>query len=297
MDGEEKNMQITPELRRKIIDNQKAEVTEYTVYKKLSVCVKNEKDRELLTQLCKKELLHYGYWKNFSGIDIGPNKLMVNVYYFFARFLGLNFALQLMEGEGKHDKNFDKTLKEHGWYEIIALVDEEKKDEKGVLSKIDKSELLYTSSIVLGLNDALVELTGALVGFSFALQKPNLVAAAGAITGIAASFSMSTSEYLSSKEEQGKNPLRAGASTGLSYLLTVILMISPFFIFTNIYVSLAVVIGIALIIIFMFNFYISVAKNLPFLTRSGEMILISIGAAILNFAIGYIAKTVFKISV
>jgi VIT1/CCC1 family predicted Fe2+/Mn2+ transporter len=297
VDGEGKDMQITPRLRRKIIDNQRAEITEYTVYKRLSVCVKNKKDRELLTQLCKKELLHYGYWKNFSGVDIGPNNFMVNVYYFFARFLGLNFALQLMEGEGKHDKSFDKALKENSWDEIIKIVEEEKRDEKQVLANIDKSELLYTSSIVLGLNDALVELTGALVGFSFALQKPNLVAAAGAITGIAASFSMSTSEYLSSKEEQGKNPLRAGASTGLSYLLTVILMITPFFVFSNIYVSLAVVIGIALIIIFMFNFYISVAKNLPFLTRSGEMILISIGAAILNFAIGYIAKTVFKISV
>ena len=202
-----------------------------------------------------------------------------------------------MEGEGKHDHSFAKALKDHDWDETLERVTKEKIDEKAVLSQIDKSELKYTSSIVLGLNDALVELTGALVGFSFALQKPNLVAAAGAITGIAASFSMSSSEYLSSKEEHGKNPFKAGLYTGLSYLTTVILMIVPFFIFPNIFISLSVVIGIALLIIFVFNFYISVAKNLPFLTRSGEMILISLGAAILNFVIGYIAKNVFLIVV
>lgn len=290
-------MQITPQLLRKIIDNQRAEITEYTVYKRLSNSVKNDKDRKLLKELCNKELLHYGYWKKFSGIDIKPNNFMANVYYYFAKFLGINFALQLMEGEGKHDKSFDKTLKKHILHEILDIIEKEEADEKSVLSAIDKSELLYTSSIVLGLNDALVELTGALVGFSFALQKANLVAVAGLITGIAASFSMSTSEYLSSKEDGGKNPIKAGLFTGLSYFLTVILMIIPFFVFSNIYMSLTIVILIALVIIFLFNFYISVAKNLPFLTRAVEMILISLGAAILNFMIGYIAKTVFKITV
>jgi len=290
-------MKTSSELKRKIIENQRAEITEYTVYDRLSHIVKNSKDKELLKELCDKEIVHYGYWKEFSEIDVEPNNFMGNVYYFFARFLGLNFALQFMEGEGKHDKSFDRVLRKNNWNKILELVEKEKEDEKSVLTKIDKSELLYTSSIVLGLNDALVELTGALVGFSFALQKANLVAAAGLITGIAASFSMSTSEYLSSKEEQGKNPVKAGFLTGLSYLSTVILMIIPFFIFSNIYISLAVVIVIALIIIFLFNFYISVAKNLPFLERAVEMILISLGAAILNFMIGYIAKTVFKIAV
>ena len=56
--------------------------------------------------------------------------------------------------------------------------------------------------MVLGLNDALVEFTGALAGYTFALQNTLLVAMTGLITGVAASLSMATSEYLSTKSEE-----------------------------------------------------------------------------------------------
>jgi len=49
----------------------------------------------------------------------------------------------------------------------------------------------------LGLNDALVEITGTLAGLSFALRVSQTVGIAGLITGVAASLSMAASEYLS----------------------------------------------------------------------------------------------------
>ncbi|MDI6704563.1 MAG: VIT1/CCC1 transporter family protein [bacterium] len=82
--------------------------------------------------------------------------------------------------------------------------------------------------MVLGLNDALVELTGALAGFTFALQNTRVVAMAGLITGVAASLSMTTSEYLSTKSEGGaKSPFKASVYTGSAYVLTVMFLIFP----------------------------------------------------------------------
>ena len=68
----------------------------------------------------------------------------------------------------------------------------------------------YTGSIVLGLNDALVELTGALAGLTLALQDTKLIALTGSITGIAAALSMGASEYLSTKSEDvDRSPVKA----------------------------------------------------------------------------------------
>ncbi len=52
-------------------------------------------------------------------------------------------------------------------------------------------------SMVLGMNDALIELTGALAGFTFAMQNTRIVALAGLITGVSATLSMTSSSYLS----------------------------------------------------------------------------------------------------
>ena len=96
-------------------------------------------------------------------------------------------------------------------------------------------------SMVLGLNDALVELTGALAGFSLALQNTRIVALTGMITGIAASLSMAASEYLSTKSEKGgKNPVKASIYTGIAYVITVIALIMPFIFISQPLTALAV---------------------------------------------------------
>jgi len=93
---------------------------------------------------------------------------------------------------------------------------------------IDEDRLRYTGSMVLGLNDAIVELTGALAGFTLALQHTRIIAMAGVIMGIAASLSMAASEYLETKDENdGKDPIKAASFTGIAYIMVVILLISP----------------------------------------------------------------------
>ena len=128
---------------------------------------------------------------------------------------------------------------------------------------LDEEMLQYTGSIVLGLNDALVELTGALAGLTLTLQRTKLITVTAFITGIAASMSMAASEYLSTKAESTtdsgsslKNPLKAAIYTGFTYVITILLLILPYLLFNNYFVCLAISFVIAIFIIFSFNYYI-----------------------------------------
>ncbi len=145
--------------------------------------------------------------------------------------------------------------------------------------------------MVLGLNDALVELTGALAGLTFALQNTRLTAFAGLITGIAASLSMGTSEYLSTKSESdSKSPFKAAVYTGTAYVITVLFLTYHYFLFTDPFLCLGLTILNAIIVIFIFTFYISVAKEVAFKSRFSEMVLISLGVTALTFLIGSIIR-------
>mgnify|MGYP001036219971 CR=1 FL=1 len=152
--------------------------------------------------------------------------------------------------------------------------------------------------MVLGLNDALVELTGTLAGLTLVLQNTRLIAMAGLITGVAASLSMAASEYLSTKsEEDAKNPFKASVYTGFAYVLTVLFLIFPYLLLTNFYFCLGFTILNAIIVIFIFTFYISVAKDLSFTNRFLEMALISLGIAALTFGIGFLIRIFLNVEI
>ena len=147
-------------------------------------------------------------------------------------------------------------------------------------------------SVVLGLNDALVEFTGALAGFTLALSDSRLIALTGSITGIAAALSMASSEYLSTKSEGGetKHPIKAAIYTGIAYIITVVALVAPLLI-ENVLIALGVMLAMALVIIALFNYYYSVARGESFRKRFTEMAVLSFSVAGISFLIGYALKT------
>lgn len=152
----------------------------------------------------------------------------------------------------------------------------------------------YTGSIVLGLNDALVEITGALVGLTLILQDTRLIAITGGVTGIAASLSMAASEYLQVRNEESvKTPTVAATYTGIAYISVVCLLILPFVIYTNPFISLAHTLVIALLVIAGFTYYVSTIRKISFRKRFFEMAVISLGVAAVVFLIGLAAQHLF----
>lgn len=279
-----------------ILTSQKNEITEHLIYSKLSQAIKDKQNKEILKQISDDEKRHYHFWKKYTNKDVKPDRLKIGWYYLISRIFGITFGIKLMErGEEDAQAIYEKISEQVPSAEQIVY-DEDMHEQK-LVNMIDEERLKYISSIVLGLNDALVELTGALAGFTLALQNTNLIGVTGLITGIAASLSMGASEYLSTKsEETEKSPTKAALYTTVAYVLTVLLLIFPYLILTNVYLCLGLALTDAIVIILIFTFYVSVAKEIEFKKRFLEMALISLGIAALSFVIGYLVNTIFNVA-
>lgn len=278
-----------------LTEAQRNEITEHFIYRRLSQSCRNSRNREVLKKISEDELRHCQTWRHYTHRDATPNRWQIWKYYLIARVFGLTFGVKLMErGEGRAKITYDSIVRVIP--EAEKVVREEEAHERELIELIDEEKLRYIGSIVLGLNDALVELMGALAGFTLALRQPRLVALAGLITGIAASFSMAASEYLSTKAESvetergEKHPLKASLYTGMTYLLTVFFLVTPYLVLDNPFFSLSITITFAIVIIFFFTFYLSVAKGIPFSRRFAEMISVSLGVALLSFGIGFVVR-------
>jgi len=213
-----------------------------------------------------------------------------------ARIFGLTFAIKLMEnGEIEAEMSYSEI--EGVVPRASEILEEETTHENLLISMIEEEKIGYISSMVLGLNDALVELTGTLAGLTFALQNTRVVGLAGFITGIAASLSMAASEYLSRKSEEGKNPLKSAFYTGVAYILTVVILVLPYFIFKSYYLALGITISAVFLVVLIFIFFVSVFKDRPFRSLFLEMIAISIGVAVISFIIGLATRKVLSIEV
>jgi VIT1/CCC1 family predicted Fe2+/Mn2+ transporter len=294
---EQAQQTLTEGERRRLLVYQKAEITEHHIYSRLARIVRPPENKAILEQIAADELRHYHRWREHTGEDVQPDRLKVWWYYLVSRVFGFTFGIKLMErGEkGAQDNytSFGTALPEA---EVIAR--EEVEHEEALIVLLDEERLRYTGSIVLGLNDALVELTGALAGLTLALRNTRLIAMTGAITGIAAALSMAASEYLSTRsEETTRNPFRAALYTGVAYVITVLVLILPYLVLTNYYVCLACTLAAAVLIIGFFNYYVSVAKDMPFKPRFLEMAGLSLGVAALSFGVGFILRAVFGIEV
>jgi len=269
---------------------QRIEITEHHIYKRLAKAIKDPENSRVLGQIADDELRHYQDRKKYTQRDIKPNMWEVWKYYLISRIFGFTFGIKLMErGEEKAQGNYSQLKGKIP--NIDNWIHDEEVHEQKLLAMLDEERLHYAGSVVLGLNDALVELTGALAGLTLALQNVKLIALSGLITGIAASLSMAASEYLSTRsEETDKHPVRAAVYTGIAYIITVTLLVMPYLLIQNYIVDLIITLTVAVLIIAAFNYYISVAKDEPFRARFLEMAGLSLGVATFSFIIGYFIR-------
>jgi VIT1/CCC1 family predicted Fe2+/Mn2+ transporter len=278
-----------------ITASQRTEITEYTLYRTLAGSISEEKNRKVLEEIAGVELAHYRFFRSFTGLELAPDRLRIAFYLLVYRIFGITFALKFMEGGERRIQGVYRGLipAVPGLGEV--LLDEER-HEKALLALIDEQRLRYTGSIVLGLNDALVELTGTLAGLTLALRNTRVIAMAGLITGIAAALSMGSAEYLSTKSEgEGRNPLRAAAYTTVAYIITVLFLVAPYLTFPSFYLALAVTVGNAILVILVFTFYISVARDQGFRGRFLEMAALSLGVAAISFLMGILVRTLLQV--
>ncbi len=285
------NQNLSPAALAIIRKMQQNELTESVIYEKIARFAKGGENQQTLLRLSREERAHYEIWKKYTGVEMKPEKAKVLKYTFLARTLGFTFAVKLMErGEEGAQEEYALLAKEVE--ESTFIRQQEEEHEHALLGMLDEERLQYVGSMVLGLNDALVELTGSLAGFAFALQNTRLIALSGLIVGISATFSMASSEFLAARSEGRTDALKSCSYTGIAYLLTVIALIAPYLIFpgTQFIPALVCMLAVVILIIAGFTYYTSVAQDQPFKSRFLEMAVISVSVAVLSFIVGILAK-------
>jgi VIT1/CCC1 family predicted Fe2+/Mn2+ transporter len=275
----------------RIIAQQRAELTEHHIYRHLAERTRDAENRKVLEQVAADELRHFQIWRSITGVEVTPSRWRIGFYVLLARVLGLSFALKLMEGGEGQAQAFYREMAPR-YPQVAGIGADEKHHEKQLVTLLNDERLAYAGAIVLGLNDALVELTGTLAGLTLAFRNGPLIAATGLIMGIAAAMSMAASGYLSAQEEEKEetDPLKSAAYTGIAYLCTVALLIAPYFLFDDVFVALGVMLATTVAIIAAYTFYVAVAKEVSFAPRFWKMALISVGVAAISFGLGWTIK-------
>ena len=285
-------------MRRQLLAAQRNEISEYHTYKWLAKSIRDNKNREVLEHIAEDELKHYKVFRRLTKTDVKPRKFRTFFFQIISRVFGLSFGLRLMERGEEVTQDLYSRLKTE-LPELADILLEEQKHESNILDLLRDERIEYAGSIVLGLNDALVELTGALAGLTFALRDSRVIAMVGFITGVAASMSMAASEFLSAREEAdvntSKSPMKSATYTGIAYIITVMLLISPYLLLGNVYVALGTMMAMSLVIILSYNFYIATAKGVGLWHRFGTMAAISLSVAGISFLVGIIARKIFGV--
>lgn len=290
--------EITPELKKLLLKYQVGEINGAVVYSRMADRAKNEDDRKILNEIAADEKEHAAIWAKYTGREIKPNGLIIFWYTLIGYIMGYTFLIKLMEkGEERSEQEYRNIIDEIP--EVESILKQEEAHEDKLMAMLDEERLKYVGAIVLGLNDALVELTGSIAGFTFALGNTRLIALTGIITGVAATLSMAASNYLAENTEGNPNALKASLYTGTAYLVTVIFLVTPYLLYPqDMYIAaLATMLTIVILIIFFFNYYVSVAKSLNFWKRFGQMAIVSLGVALISFLIGLAAKALLGVDI
>jgi VIT1/CCC1 family predicted Fe2+/Mn2+ transporter len=287
---------LAAETVRQILVFQQEEITAHHVYSGLAKAENLPENRSILSSIAADELKHAQVLSKYTQENVRPDAFKRFAFYWLARIFGLNFGLKLMENSEERAQ-VDYSSIEAQIPEARDIMKDEESHERQLIDLIREDRLNYVGSMVLGLNDALVELTGTLAGLTFAFQNTKLIALSGLITGIAASLSMAVSEYLSTRTEGGKDALTSSLYTGAAYVVTVFLLILPYLFISSYLICLAITLVVAILIILVFNFYVSVAKDYSFKTRFLEMAALSLGVALVSFIIGYLLRVLVGVDV
>ncbi len=290
------------ERRARLLKLQRMEATETEVYRRLARMQKDEVNRSILEGISLEEERHEAVIAGMTGEKVLPDMRKVRRQIMLARLFGFTFSVKMMEST---EQDAAAEYRELG---LDDIADEEEAHEENMIGMLDEERLRYSGSVVLGMSDALVELTGALAGLTFALQSLNLVALAGLVTGISASFSMGASEYLSSRaEKKSESAVKAAFFTWISYLITVLMLVSPYLLFSSgspdfqglepHIQALVCTFIIGLLIVAVFNFYVSVVEGVSFRSRFIEMAAILGVVSLISYGIGIALRGMLGVEV
>jgi VIT1/CCC1 family predicted Fe2+/Mn2+ transporter len=283
---------LKSELKKYVVD----EFKDYVIYRSLADAERDTTRREILSNLSKKEYEHYMFWLQLTNYQPKPpSRLRIGLMITLRRLLGLVFITRLLE---RHERSVVR------WYRELSdalppkeretlfhIMREEEEHEKMLIGQIEENIIKYLGYVVLGLADAIIEISGVHAGFLGATNVTILAGMAGLVVGFAASISMGVAVYLQAKQTPAIVPFRAALLTGITYISTVILQALPFFLTSDIFIAFTASIAVSITLIAGFTYYGAVVRDVDSRKEIITNIALTLGTAAATYLFGELLST------
>jgi VIT1/CCC1 family predicted Fe2+/Mn2+ transporter len=285
--------------------NARNELTEHLVYHKLALTEKSPENRAALERLSEQEKTHYEFWKSLMPNDGADAKIHPRWYTLwvisFLRFvLGVTFITKFLElhekdAVAKYQSLMDSIPEDHK-KRFAEIIEDEKSHERTFIDQLKEKRVSYIGFIVLGLADAIVEITGVHAGFLGVTGSTLIAGVAGVIVGFSAAISMGSAGYLQAKQEPDKSAVLSGFLTWASYFCSVILLALPYFLIRVMIPAFIASTSVGIVLIAAFTFYGAVVFDRKFWREFFETVGLMLGTALATFLLGIIVGHVFHIN-
>ena len=140
--------------RAKLLSLQRMEANEAEVYRRLAKMQPDPVNQSILNGIALEEERHEAVIAKMTGKQVKADASKVRRQIILAKLFGFTFSVKMMEAT---EQDAAAEYRELGLYEIA---EEEEAHEQNMIGMLDEERLRYSGSVVLGMSDALVELTG-----------------------------------------------------------------------------------------------------------------------------------------
>ncbi|MET1127978.1 MAG: VIT1/CCC1 family protein [Thermoproteota archaeon] len=292
---------INAELKRLVETFCIDELTESVLYSELAKIERDAATRKVLRELSEQEHRHYSFWRSILGRDCRARMYTVFLLKVAYRILGPIFVLNMLEqGEREAVEKYRSFIEKFGVGEDVRrevedILGEEEEHEEKLIDRIEDIRTKYLGYAALGLSDALVEVTGVHAGFLGATASTTVAGIAGLVVGFSAAISMAGAAYVQSRHSGSEKPGVSAMVTGLSYMLSVVLLALPYFLLGSMAISFATSVVLALAIVAAFTYYSSVIRRENFRSEFVTTSALLLGTAAASYLFGDVMGRVFGI--
>jgi len=283
------------ELCRIALESVRDENKDYVIYAALARREKTPASKKALETLAESERTHLEFWQRYAPNTLPRISRFTVWFHLWVRiFLGLTFTLKFHE---RHEhsvvaryENVRSLIPPADRARFESMLSDEKTHEAYLMREVREERVKYISFVVLGLADAVVEISGVHAGSLGVYTRTELAGLAGVVAGMAASISMASAAYAQAKQGFEGSPKWGAIYTGISYMITAVFLALPYFLTGSMIIALGASVALGVILVAMLTYYNAIVSAKGFAREFGELTLIIIGA---SFAL-YIAGTLIR---
>jgi VIT1/CCC1 family predicted Fe2+/Mn2+ transporter len=280
------------------------ELTEHLVYHKLATMEKHPENRAALERLSAQELTHYEFWTSLLP-EAKAKQVQARWYTvwgipFLRVALGVTFITKFLE---THETDavqkyqaLAAAIPASHHERFMQIIEDEKSHERALIAQLKEKRVAYMGFIVLGLADAIVEITGVHAGFLGVTGSTLIAGVAGIIVGFSAAISMGSASYLQAKQDTEKSAALSGFLTWAAYFCSVVLLALPYFLIHVMIPAFVTSTSVGVLLVAGFTFYGAVVFDRKFWREFAETVGLMLGTALATFLLGIVVGTLFHIN-